>query len=653
MFALVLLCNGFKKSLWYRVPENLSVAIGSLVKVPLKNQKLSAIIIQLTIHQPDHHGTTRDIINIEKTPDDHLYIKFIGSIAHTYQCNPLFFIKRLQTFLHDSKKETIDNTYHDQKSVQMPLLTTEQTEVINFVQSYIHKKEYSSTLLHGITGSGKTEVYKACINYTLNLGKTVLFLLPEVTLAIEFEERLKKELGYDHNIFGFHSGKTVTQKKLLWQKLLENMPVLIIGVHLPVFLPIFNLGLIIVDEEHDHGFQEKNHPKINSKYAALIKAQLYNIPILLGSATPSIRSLHMVKKGLWKFFQLNERFGGSLATIEIAALKDKNKKRIQFWVTKKLETAITSCLEKKEQVILFLNRRGMSFFVQCSGCATVFKCHNCSVSLTLHEKNILQCHYCGHTKKMAPACPHCHTDEKDFLKKGIGTQQMVKIIKELFPQARVGRADMDVTKNKKEWHTTIAAFKKRDIDILIGTQTITKGYHFPHVTLVGLIWADLSLNFPLFNATEHSLQQIIQVAGRAGRSCTHGQVIIQMMDEHPITHFFDEKKYLNFYSQEIISRTTVGYPPEIELVEIELQSYDEDIIERESMAFTQHMYALAQQNKIPITILGPTKPMIHKIKKIEIRTIFIKAHTIETIISMYKQISRNNYASSFFFNPIF
>lgn len=653
MFALVALCNGFTKPLWYKIPDHLKLTIGTLVTVPLRTQKVVALVIKITTKVTVDDALLKTVLAKEALPDDPLYMQFISRIAQLYQIEPFFFIKRLQTFLHDKEEEKHIDIKRTEKLVQLPLLTTEQLAAATFVQTHIKNSTHAVTLLHGITGSGKTEVYKKCIVEALSCNKSVLFLLPEVTLAAEFEERLKIELACAEKVFGFHSGKTKTQKKLLWQKLLNNESVMIVGVHLPVFLPVSNLGLIIIDEEHDFGFQEKNHPRINTKQVALTKAHMYQIPILLGSATPSLRSLYEVKQGRWKFFQLRQRFGANLAKIDIALLKNKEEKRINFWITKKLQDALLECLQKKEQAILFLNRRGLSFFVQCSGCAEVFKCQSCSVSLTLHEDNMLHCHYCSASKILPKLCPQCKTDQNDFLKKGIGTQQMVKIIKELFPQARIARADMDVTRKKKEWATTISAFKKREIDILVGTQTVAKGYHFPKVTVVGLVWADLYLNFPVFNATEHSLQQIIQVAGRAGRTSNNGKVIVQMMENHSISHFFNEQDYLLFFSKELDIRIAVGYPPAVQLIEIEIRNTNEKTIEQESMNYTESLHSAKSNIKGIINVLGPTKPLVHTIKNNHMRIIYIKAATIDAAIHLYKAADKTHYSSSFFFTPIY
>lgn len=651
MYAQVLLCNGYKKPLWYSFNHTLLLQKGSLVKVPLRTQTVVGMVMCVSLQKPFVTGDIKNIIGIEKLPDDKTYLSFIYQLAQYYALDPLFFIKRIQHFLYEKTTEPVNPVSKQHHAVQMPLLTEQQEKVCAFLRPYIVNQQHVVTLLHGVTGSGKTEVYKQCIITAQEHHKTVILLLPEVTLAIEFEHRLRMQMANKAAIYGFHSGKTAAQKKELWEQVSSHKPLVIIGVHLPILLPIANLGLIIIDEEHDHGFQEKKHPKINSKEAAIVRAKMANIPILLGSATPSIRSLYAVKKGHWKFFQLTQRFGGAFPTISIVCLKDGKEKRKQFWITDTLKEAISLRLAQKEQTILFLNRRGVSFFIQCKHCAYVCMCTACSVSLTLHENEILKCHYCGFCIPVPVNCMGCKNQKTDWLKKGIGTQQAVTILQGLFPQAIIARADMDSTSKKKQWQETVEKIKNGNIDIIVGTQTVTKGYHFPKVTLVGIIWADMQLHFPLFNATEIATQQLIQVAGRAGRASTESQVIVQVMDDHPITTFLHEVDYLNFFTKEIESRKQLAYPPAGVLVEIELKHGCEKTIEQEAYRLTEMLNAKNNNNKA-LRILGPVKNIVYKIQHVESRVIFMKGASLDCVIRLYNQIDKRLYASRLFFTPL-
>ncbi len=648
MYIKVKLLNGFREPLWYKKPDAWQPAsfLGEIVYVPLRNQKQSALVISQSIKKPSVPFEIKAALAIEQMPNDPEYKIFIQKLSCYYQISPLQLLKRIRMFVHQKQQKEAPPSFATKTIEKQINLTDEQQTVVNFITPHITKLKYTPSVIHGVTGSGKTEIYKNLIATAIAQQKTALLLLPEVTLAIEFEKRLQNELSTNITIASFHSGTSTKQKRQLWQRLLDNKPTLIIGVHIPVLLPIPNLGLIIVDEEHEVGYQEKKHPKINSKEAAIWRAQLNNIPILLGSATPSISTLYNVKKRNWHFFSLKKRFAGSLPTIQIVELKKEKHKRKQFWISKELQHAIADRLEKKEQAIIFLNRRGYSFFIQCKDCSFIPECSSCSVSLTLHSSNMLHCHYCQFSQPYPTQCPKCK--KKEFIKKGIGTQQLVSILQNMFPIARIARADMDVTAKKKLWQQTVKEFKEGAIDILVGTQTITKGYHFPNVTLVGILWADLNLHFPMYNAAETTLQQLIQVSGRAGRQSDDSLVIVQTMSDHPVFSYLNETDYLTFYNQELESRKAIGYPPCMRLVEIELKHSNESTVEKEAQQLAVSLQTLASEN---IKVLGPAKPPVHKIKNSFSRKIYLKAERVNDIINLYAQINKNQFASAIFFSP--
>ena len=648
-YIQVKLLNGFTQPLTYKIPdswqENL---LGCIVKVPLKNRFESAYVIeQINSESFACPYIIKEVHSREPFPHDIHYQKFIAQLSHYYQVESLHFIKRIRNFVsQDAQDEPIKS--QDISPSHTPiLLTQEQQTIVNTITPHINQNVFYPALIHGVTGSGKTEIYKQLIIQALAAGKTALLLLPEVSLALQFEQLLIAALP-DISIFGFHSATHAKNKRLLWHYVLEQKPMLIIGVHIPILLPIANLGLIIVDEEHETGYQEKKHPKVNSKEAALMRAQLYKVPIILGSATPSIASLYASKTKGWEFFQLQKRFAGAFPTIKVVSLTDKDR-RPNFWITKELEHHIKERLEKKEQAIIFLNRRGYSFFVQCKDCSFIFECKTCSVSLTLHNNNQLTCHYCGCSQPMDSSCTSCK--KTNLIKKGIGTQQVVTILEQLFPTARIGRADMDVTSKKKLWQQTMQDFKSGNIDILVGTQTITKGFHFPNVTLVGVLWADLNLHFPVYNAAETSLQQLIQVAGRAGRVHETSTVIVQTMANHPVFNYLTEIDYLKYYDYELHNRQTVGYPPARRLVEIELKNTKEAVLELEASEFAQLLVATIQKNNYEITLLGPSKPPVSKIKNTHSRKIYLKSKSIQQIIDAYKCFDKKRFKSQIFFTP--
>lgn len=652
MIIKVRLLNGLQKPLLYATPTDwiYSSLRGSIVHVPVRNTIVPAFVIDEFSTKPEQITfPLKDIRSVEQLPDDPHYFSFIKTLSIYQQVDMFYFIKRIRYFL-DQKNDPDSSIYKNQHnhSAQDDIrLTDEQQKVSDALTSYIDNTTYKPAVLHGVTGSGKTEVYKKLILHAIAKNKTAILLLPEVTLATNFERRLQKELPHSP-IFGFHSGKTPKEKKEVWHQLINKKPMLLIGVHLPVLLPIANLGIIIVDEEHEPGYQEKKHPKINSKETALLRAQQAGIPILLGSATPAISTLHNVKTKKWAFFQLKKRFSGSFPTISTVLLTE-NRHRKQFWISKELEHAIKDRLQKKEQIIIFLNRRGVSFFIQCKNCSFIFSCNNCSVSLTLHDDNILICHYCGTSSTVALHCPGCKSEADTFLKKGIGTQRVVTILQTLFPQARIARADHDISKQKKTWALTLEKMENRAIDILVGTQTITKGLHFPHVTLVGILWADLNLHFPFYNAAETTVQQLIQVAGRAGRHHEKSSVIVQTMADHEIFNYLNEIDYLQFYAYEIKARTEVQYPPCLRMAEIELKHINELVVEKEAQDAACFLHSL--KTETAVSVLGPAKPPVSKIKKVYSRKIYLKGESFAQMSALFEKIKTKNYKSSIFFTP--
>jgi primosomal protein N' (replication factor Y) (superfamily II helicase) len=655
MYIQVRLLNGFQQPLIYKIPsdwpiENLKDAF---VYVPLQKRKEMALVEQI-ITKEDYVPSFRvkEAYKIEPIPLDASYHIFIKRLSSYYTLNPIIFYRRIKSFLRKHQESHLilpTAALPLNHSPFTPQLTQEQQAIVDFVAPFLITSSYQPILLHGVTGSGKTEVYKKIIIDCFNSNKAVILLLPEVSLAIQFSMLLRRQLPSSYFIYEFHSATHQTEKKALWNHLLNiQEPYLIIGVHLPLLLPLPRLGCIIIDEEHEIGYQEKKHPKINTKEAALLKASIISIPIILGSATPSISSLYNTKHRNWAYFPLHQRFLGIMPEITIVPMRTARSRK-NFWISKELETALTQCIERKEQALIFLNRRGYNFFIQCSSCSLIYSCISCSVSLTVHEKDRLLCHYCGYTCPAPQTCSSC--SKTDFIKKGIGTQQLTSLIQNLFPQARVARADLEVTSNKKIWKDTLETFYAGKLDILVGTQTITKGYHFPKVTLVGIIWADCNLGFPSYNATETTLQQLIQVAGRAGREQQKSLVVVQTMSLHPLFTYLKETNYADFYTYESELRYQLQYPPFVRLAEIEVRNSNEKIADQEIETCADFLRLIAHENKFEFTILGPAAPPVHKIKNTYIRTLYIKSKTMKEILEAYRILTKKGIASSLFFTP--
>lgn len=640
MYVQVSLLNGYSQPLWYAVPQNYrkNIFIGTLVQVPLQKRIEHAIVLEVKNERPcDASFVIKEILAIEMLPADKDYYAFVSQVAHSYHYLVAQLLKRMRLFLNQPHEQMSQKEDELQILKQESFLTDEQQRIVAFVSPIIKQGFYQPVVLHGITGSGKTHVYKELIIKALREQKTVLLLLPEVRLAMHFQQQLTHFLPTGTLLFGFHSASAVSEKKAAWHALHTAQVCVIIGVHLPIMLPIINLGLILIDEEHDPSYQEKQLPRIHTREVALLRARIYGVPIVLGSATPSLLTLYRTRVYKWPFFQLTKRFSGALPVIRTVFLT-KNKERPFFWITHELKKEIQARLLQKEQTIIFLNRRGYSFFVQCSVCSLIFSCKHCSVSLTLHENNSLMCHYCGYVQKLPTECIECKATSDLFLKKGVGTQQAVTMLKELFPKAVIARADMDSSARKKEWQKTISDFKKGYIDILVGTQTIAKGFHFPRVTLIGILWADVNLHFPVYHAAEVALQQLIQVAGRAGRESLQSTVIVQACSDHSIFSHVSEIEYLAFYKTEIAARKMLGYPPIGYLFEVTVSHAKETIVKADAEFFAFFLKKIASviiDEKVQI--LGPSCPPVYKIKSRYTWNIYIKGTSFDILSMLYKE----------------
>lgn len=636
------------KTFTYAVPAEWqeSIAPGILVQVPLKQRIVAAVVESIASGNHSYQFELKPIVSVFTVPDDSSYSVFISKVAQYYQIDVLFLQRRLQMFLIEQNNIQVFVPTQETGACEEVIFTDEQQRVLDIILPTVQSQKHDVFVLHGVTGSGKTEVYKRLAQEVLQQGKAVMLLFPEVTLALRFQDIFTKSFQ-DTPVIGFHSASTAKQKKMLWQMLLDKKPMIILGVHLPVLLPIPHLGLVVVDEEHDHGYQEKKHPKINSKDMAILKASLKGVPVVLGSATPSLQSLWNIQNKGWKFLQMKKRFKGTFPKVKVVSLQ-KGQRRKYGWIHDELYQAIEDRLLKKEQTIIFLNRRGYSFFVQCN-CSFVFSCHQCSVSLTLHQSNFLMCHYCGYQEQLPHQCPSCKQYESEFIKKGIGTQQVVAMLQKFFPQARIERADLDTTSKKRSWAHTVEEMYSGNIDILVGTQSITKGYHFPKVTLVGVLWADLNLHFPIYNASENTLQQLIQVSGRAGRQSDESLVVIQAFDQHPIFNFIDEANYLGFYSYEIENRKGLHYPPCSHIAEIEFRCEDEKVLHQDGILVAELCRKIALQQGFRVDVLGPVASLVNRVKNIYFQKLILKSSSRHQLMNVFWQVKQTKLQSSLAF----
>lgn len=515
-------------------------------------------------------------------------------------------------------------------------LSVAQQTAFEEIQENLKQKEVC--LLHGVTSSGKTEIYTQLIEGYIATGKQVLYLLPEIALTTQLVGRLRAHFG--NKVAVFHSKYSNNERVEVWNQVLENSEKaqIVIGARSALFLPFQDLGFIIVDEEHEQTYKQVDPaPRYHARDAAIVLANLQKAKVLLGSATPSMETYYNAKSGKYGFVEIFERYGNVLMPeIELVDLKDKYfRKKMVGHFSDVLIEEITNALALGEQVILFQNRRGYSPLLECLTCGHVPQCQQCDVSLTYHKhKNQLRCHYCGYSIAKPTNCHACSS--VNLTTKGFGTEQIQQELSELFPSHKIGRMDQDTTRGKFGFEKIIDSFKNREIDILVGTQMLGKGLDFDNVTLVGIMNADNMLYHPDFRAFERSFQMMTQVSGRSGRSEKQGKVIIQTYSPlHNTIQQVTKNDYVGMYNEQLYERQIYKYPPYFKLVKLTLKHRDFDKLKQGSM----WLYQVMQQN-LPMPVLGPEEPPISRIRNEYIRTIMVKIPMNISIVNTKKTIQK-------------
>lgn len=486
---------------------------------------------------------------------------------------------------------------------------------------HLQFQEKPVVLLHGVTSSGKTEVYIHLINKILEEKKQVLYLVPEIALTTQLTSRLKRIFGNKLGVY--HSKFSDSERVEIWNNVLNGKGYeVIIGVRSSIFLPFKQLGLVIVDEEHETSYKQFDpSPRYHARNAAIVLASMHNAKTLLGTATPAIETYYNAKNGKYGYVSLSQRFQ-ELELPEILVVDTKEayrKKEMTGHFTEPLLEKTQKALERNEQVILFQNRRGYAPFLECKACAYVPKCKNCDVSLTVHKYlNKLTCHYCGYTESVPQVCPVCKTPNLE--NRGFGTEKIEDEIKELFPSAKTARMDTDTTRNKKAYDKIITDFEQGKIDILVGTQMISKGLDFERVSLVGILNADNMINFPDFRANERAFQLMTQVSGRAGRKNKRGTVVLQTSNpQHPIISQVISNNFEGMVKNELVERKTYNYPPFTRLIEITIKHKDVNVMNQASETLAVQLRQLFGKR-----VLGPNVPPISRIQNFYIKNILLK-----------------------------
>lgn len=486
-------------------------------------------------------------------------------------------------------------------------------------------------LLHGVTSSGKTEIYIHLIDQVLKSGKQVLYLLPEIALTTQITERLKRVFGNRLGIY--HSKFPDAERVEIWQKQLSEQDYdVILGVRSSVFLPFRRLGLVIVDEEHETTYKQQDPaPRYHARSAAIMLASMFGAKTLLGTATPSIETYYNARQGKYGLVELTERYQNiRLPQIELVDIKElARKKRMTAQFSPLLLQKIREALEHKEQVILFQNRRGFAPMIECRTCGWVPRCRNCDVSLTYHKgMNQLTCHYCGYTYQVPKSCPACGGVE--LVNRGFGTEKIEDDIRTVFPEARVARMDLDTTRTRTAYERIIADFEEGKTDILIGTQMVSKGLDFDRVSVVGILNADSMLNYPDFRSYERAFQLMAQVAGRAGRRNKQGLVVLQTKSpDLPLIHQVMSNDYFRMYSEQLEERELFKYPPFYRLVYVYLKHRKEDVLDQAT-----ELMASCLRKGLGERVLGPDKPPVSRIQTLFIKKIVVKIELDASLVKV-------------------
>ena len=633
MFADIILPIPFD-SFTYLVPSDMETRVmrGCRVVVPLGKNKIYTGVV-LNTHNNTPEGV--EVKAIIEVLDDHPVVNeqqfaFWQWIANDYICPLVDVIKAaLPRAMKPKDEAALKESTRTRRSGKAtatphyacpcnPLNPAQEKAFAEIETSFLSK---NVTLLHGVTSSGKTEIYIHLINNYLAKGKQVLYLLPEIALTTQITERL-------HHFFGdrmgvYHSKFTDTQRLDVYKRQASERPYqLILGVRSSIFLPFLNLGLVIVDEEHEQSYkQQEPAPRYHARNAAIMLAQMFGAKTLLGTATPSFEVYHLSHKGQYGYVQLTQRYRDmQLPTIEIVDTKEaKRKRQMKGVFSPRLIEVMRAALERKEQIILFQNRRGFSSFIECKTCGWVPRCPHCDVTLTLHKKtSTLTCHYCGYTTRIPERCPACEEDK--FTDIGTGTEKVEEQIAHLFEGITTLRMDLDTATTRTQFERIISDFSEHKADILIGTQMVTKGLDFDHVSVVGILDADTMLNLPDFRSYERTFQTLSQVAGRAGRNNTAGHVILQTRSaESDIIRQITQGDYWQMFYTQMTERQLFHYPPFRRLIYVYLRHKDDELLEHLASDMAERLRQIFGER-----VLGPDRPPIARLHSLYIRKIMLK-----------------------------
>lgn len=602
---------------------------GHFVKVPLRRQITEGVILK-EVSKPDVEYEIKEIheLSAEAQPISKKYLDWLMWISDYYmyplgQTLPLMFPP-----LKKEGKARKSSPLPDVEKKDFVKLSEEQEEAYQKISSL---KGFQTHLLWGITGSGKTEVYLELLRKTIAEGKQGLVLVPEISLTPQLLRRFTERFGDEVAVI--HSHLTEREKTNQWWSIVDGKKKILIGARSALFCPFPNLGVIVIDEEHETSFKQDEKLKYHARDCAIMLAKSLEIPIVLGSATPSLESWKNAKDGKFHLHHLKNRISkAQLPEIHVLDMREKDKEKhpnLPQWMTQDLYDKIQQRLGDGEQVALFLNRRGLSQVVMCRDCGDIRGCPNCDVSLSLHAKIHLVCHYCGYSEDLKTICGVCKQGEPKAI--GIGTEKIEEEVKSLFPRAKTIRLDRDEIYNRETLEHAIQAVESGEADILIGTQMIAKGLDFPKLTLVGVLLADIGFNFPDFRTSERNYQLLSQVSGRPGRHSMNGEVVIQTYNpEYTSLTYAQKNDYAGFADQELQNREELNYPPYGRLASVRIQGLDLGKVKKAVTLIEKNSYLL--QKKFPnLMVLGPVQSPIFKLKNKYRYQMLIKSKNAKSI----------------------
>ena len=650
-FAEVVVNRPIEGPFTYSIPEGIeqSINVGSCVEVSFGNKTLTGYIVGFSA-EPKVKNIKPIMRLLDRAPVlDEGILKLTKWISEYYYSSwgeaisaaiPGVLKRGMKEASRRKRMETEEEPveYVDGSDEHLSP-TAEQKQALHLIKECIDSRAHKVFLLHGVTGSGKTEVYLQSIAHALESGSSSIILVPEISLTPQTVARFKARFGEE--IAVLHSRLLGSQRASEWKRIASGAGKIVVGARSAIFAPVKNLGLVVVDEEHETSYKQADVPRYNARDAAIKRAEISNAVVILGSATPSLESFYAAKKGRYTLVELPERIDSKLLPeVQVVDMREElaRNKRVTIF-SQPLKTYIGKDISEGKQVILFLNRRGFSTFVSCRKCGYVLVCKRCSVSLTYHSHTgMLTCHHCSYKMGPPELCPKCNSSYVKYW--GIGTEKVEDEVRRFFPNARIARMDTDATHKRGTHEKVLSGFKEGKIDILVGTQMIAKGLDFPKVTLVGVISADTALNLPDFRSGERTFNLLTQVAGRAGRGDLGGRVIIQTYS--PLHYAIQAAKshdYYSFYGKEISFRKELNLPPFCHMATLTFRGRKEENVLKLSEGLKKMLEKEDGAQKIEI--MGPAPSPISRMKGMYRWNLFLKSDKVETIVFLLKKVLGN------------